>query len=182
MLRITVLVLCSLLSSCNSEPTETAFQIPKIYPHHGKSVCDRIFRLLSVSGFDDISNSLKTPRTLDESFVELDHMVNDQMKMWIRCLEDGEFAGRAHFSLGMYLRNNWGLWRGTTLNQHFNKMGIFHPDDMSGIILVSYQRHLKGEDIRLQEQVERYQAFWKDQQPDKDGNMDLSRPSLSDYQ
>jgi len=114
MLRITVLVLCSLLSSCNSEPTETAFQIPKIYPHHGKSVCDRIFRLLSVSGFDDISNSLKTPRTLDESFVELDHMVNDQMKMWIRCLEDGEFAGRAHFSLGMYLRNNWGLWRGTT--------------------------------------------------------------------
>ena len=62
----------------------------------------------------------------------------------------------------MYLRNNWGLWRNSKLAENLFKMGIFHPDDMSGIILDSYQRKLKGEEIKLDEQLKYYQNYWRE--------------------
>ena len=63
---------------------------------------------------------------------------------------------------GMYLRNNWGLWGDSELAKNLYKMGILHPDDMSGIILNSYQRKLKGEDIKLEEQLKYYQDYWRE--------------------
>jgi hypothetical protein len=38
---------------------------------------------------------------------------------------------------------------------------IRHPDDMSGIILDSFCRHLNGNPIKLDEQVKHYQDYWK---------------------
>jgi len=61
----------------------------------------------------------------------------------------------------MWMRNNWGLWRGSRLSKYFNEMGVFHPDDMSGIILVSYHRYLTGNEIKLEEQIKYYQDYWK---------------------
>ncbi len=43
-----------------------------------------------------------------------------------------------HFGLGMWMRNNWGLWIGSRLSEYFTKMDICHPDSMSGVILESY--------------------------------------------
>jgi hypothetical protein len=40
-------------------------------------------------------------------------------------------------------------------------MGIYHPDDMSGIILTSYHRYLNGQDIALEAQIKSYQDYWK---------------------
>jgi hypothetical protein len=59
------------------------------------------------------------------------------------------------------MRNNWGLWRGSRLSKYFNSLGIFHPDDMSGIILTGYCRQLNGLDIRLSDQIKQYQKYWK---------------------
>lgn len=67
---------------------------------------------------------------------------------------------RAHFGIGMWMRNNWGLWGGSPLAKHFNEMGIEHPDDMSGIILKSYWLHLNGCPLRVDEQVAYYRAYW----------------------
>jgi hypothetical protein len=39
--------------------------------------------------------------------------------------------------------------------------GIFHPDDMSGIILDSFWRHLHSQPIKLEEQTAYYQEYWK---------------------
>ena len=61
----------------------------------------------------------------------------------------------------MWLRNNWGLWKGLRLAQWFNKQDIFHPDDMSGIILASFWRHLNHKPIDLRGQVTTCQAYWK---------------------
>ena len=62
----------------------------------------------------------------------------------------------------MWLRNNWQLWGMSRLSFYFNNIGVYHPDDMSGIILTSYQRHLKGEDIKLEEQIKHYQDYWNE--------------------
>ena len=61
----------------------------------------------------------------------------------------------------MWIRNNWGLWKGSRLSKFFNEKGIYHPDDMSGIILDSYYRYLTGQEITLSEQIKYYQDYWE---------------------
>jgi hypothetical protein len=61
----------------------------------------------------------------------------------------------------MWIRNNWRLWGGSRLSKYFNDLGIFHPDDMSGIILNSYHRFLLGQDIKLDDQIDYYKDYWK---------------------
>lgn len=47
-----------------------------------------------------------------------------------------------HFGLGMWMRNNWGLWRGKSrLLPFFEAKGITHPDEMSGYILDTYKEY-----------------------------------------
>jgi len=65
-----------------------------------------------------------------------------------------------HMSMGLWMRNNWGLWKGSRLAKWFNAQGIIHPDDMSGIILTSFWRHLNNKPIGLDEQVKFYQDWW----------------------
>ncbi len=118
----------------------------------------RIEENLSDKLFDDIIESKdKRKRKAEESQKQIAEqhrlMMNPQMKEWIKCLPDREFGGYVHHGLGRYLRNNWGLWGRSKLAENLSQMGVFHPDDMSGIILDSYQRKLKGEAIKLEEQI-----------------------------
>lgn len=48
-------------------------------------------------------------------------------------------AAEMHFGLGMWIRNNWGLWSGkSNLSKNLRLLGIEHPDNMSGFILDTY--------------------------------------------
>ena len=49
-----------------------------------------------------------------------------------------------HFGLGMWMRNNWGLWAHGPLAAYLEQFGVHHPDDMSGLILDTFWRHLNG--------------------------------------
>lgn len=75
-----------------------------------------------------------------------------------------------HLSLGMWLRNNWGLWKESRLAKHFNDIGIFHPDDMSGIILDTFWCELNNKPQRLNKKIAYYQEFWKSQETPKEGS------------
>lgn len=89
------------------------------------------------------------PKDLGEAILQLEKMHHDTTKQKILGMTEREFIGNSHFGLGMWMRNNWGLWKGGELAKHFNSIGIYHPDDMSGIILTSYYRHLNGQDRQL---------------------------------
>jgi hypothetical protein len=65
-----------------------------------------------------------------------------------------------HIGLGLRIRNEWGLWSGSRLAVCFRNLGINHPDDMSGIVLESYVRHVKHEPIKLGKQVAYYKNYW----------------------
>ena len=54
-------------------------------------------------------------------------------------------ALEAHFGLGMFLRNNWGLWQEGPLYSSMLAMGFTHPDDMSGAILDGFAARERGE-------------------------------------
>ncbi|MFA9212625.1 MAG: DUF6794 domain-containing protein [Candidatus Methylacidiphilales bacterium] len=101
------------------------------------------------------------PKNLDEAVFQLEKIFHDTTKLKIMAMTEGQFISNFHFSLGIWIRNNWELWKGGELSKYFNSIGIFHPDDMSGIIMTSYYRHLKGIDRDLDKQVENYQDHWK---------------------
>src|ERR1043165_5754617 len=118
-----------------------------------------IFYLLSVAawGQTNSKSDLKyKPKTLDEAVLQLEKTHHDTTKQKIRAMTEDQFIGNSHMGLGMWVRNNWGLWAGGELSKYFKSIGIFHPDDMSGIILTSFYRQLKGQDRQLEKQVKYY--------------------------
>lgn len=74
-----------------------------------------------------------------------------------------------HDSVGRGLRNELGLWtrddKQPDIAKYFNSIGIYHADDMSGIILTSLHRILNKKDIKLDEQVTHYRKYWEDVDP-----------------
>lgn len=48
-----------------------------------------------------------------------------------------------HFGLGMWMRNNWGLWsEQSRLKKYFDSLGIRDADDVLSLILTSCWGHL----------------------------------------
>jgi len=101
------------------------------------------------------------PLTLDEAVRHLQKIHSDSLKQHIVSQTEEQFTAHAHLGLGMWMRNYWGLWRGGPLAKHFHTLGVYHPDDMSSIILTSYYRALRQRDWQLDEQVQRYRAYWQ---------------------
>ena len=58
-----------------------------------------------------------------------------------------EDLAKFHFSIGMNIRNAWGLWKeDSTLHKHFReKYGLWHADDMSGMIFHCFHKEINGE-------------------------------------
>jgi hypothetical protein len=103
----------------------------------------------------------KAPKNLDETFIALISMLSQEERMKYREMREEEFVASTHMYIGMWLRNNWGLWQDSALRRWFIAIGIEHPDDMSGIILTSFHRRLRVEPIYLEEQIKYYQEYWR---------------------
>ena len=105
---------------------------------------------------------MKTPRHLYEA-VEILVQSNkpEDLKEWAKIPEERAVGG-LHFGAGMAMRNNWGLWEGKNeLVTFFHKLGITHPDDMSGIIHTTLHRKLNGKNLNVEGQIKHYQNYWK---------------------
>jgi hypothetical protein len=109
----------------------------------------------------DTINGIYIPKDLEDCFVQINSFWNDSTKIKVKNWEEKEFAGKVHFGFGMWMRNNWRLWGGSRLSKYFNDLGVYHPDEMSGIILDSYHRHLNNKEIKLEEQIKYYQDYWE---------------------
>jgi hypothetical protein len=131
--------------------------------------------------YQDSINGVYIPRDLNDCFTQLDGFFNDSTKSKISEMPEQEFSTISHFGLGLWIRNNWQLWGGSRLSRYFNKLGIFHPDDMSGIILTSYNRYLLKSDIRLNEQIQDYKDFWeKSKMEEKEQNKEFNEYEIGD--
>lgn len=85
------------------------------------------------------------PKTKKECFAQLDEMLSEEDKMAIMQAEDTiEF----HFSLGVWIRNNW-LYDSSPedVKNLYKKFGldtiISQPDELSSEILEAYQKYLR---------------------------------------
>ena len=86
----------------------------------------------------------KIPQTKNEVFAQLDGMLSEEEKSELAKSEPIEY----HFSLGMWIRNNWIYEQD---EEDVNRLAkefkadymIINPDSISEKIIESYQRYLK---------------------------------------
>jgi hypothetical protein len=95
------------------------------------------------------------PKTLEDTFVFLDQKFNDTATYNLMVLPEDVVVSRLQFPFGMWIRNNWGLWKKSDLKSFFEKEGIYHPEAMTTIIFTSYYRYLHNDSIDLKGQIER---------------------------
>ena len=97
------------------------------------------------------------PKNLDDAINSLDGIYSDSTKIEITKLTEKEFIyGNYRPGIGLWMRNNWQLWGGSRLSKYFRDNKINHPESMSVVILKSYYRYLKNENIRFEEQIKEY--------------------------
>ena len=90
------------------------------------------------------------PSDLQDCFKQLDKLLSSAEKKSFSSARENSLSSY-HMGLGLWMRNNWGLWKGSRLSNYFNKLGVLHPDDMSGIIIRYYHRYLNGHEFKIDE-------------------------------
>lgn len=98
------------------------------------------------------------PKNLEDAHQELEKLLDQNEINRIKNNPE-DFMSRYHHGLGTWMRNNWGLWKGSRLKDYFNSIGVQLADDMSSIILDSFWCKLHNQPFRLQERVLYYQAY-----------------------
>ena len=93
----------------------------------------------------EIYNATHIPFTKKVAYAKLDAMLSEEDKRELTTGDAIEF----HFSLGMWIRNNWIYEQNEEdVKQLAELFGddspFFEPDDLSDRIIKSYQRHLRG--------------------------------------
>ena len=78
------------------------------------------------------------PINLKDCFVQLDKLLSESDKNEIKTLENRQETIKYHHGLGTWLRNNWGLWGGSKIQEYLLAKGLKHPDEMSALILEFY--------------------------------------------
>ena len=82
------------------------------------------------------------PSNLQDCFRELDRMLPASIVKSIRGSKESDLT-QHHFGLGMWMRNNWGLWSDwSRLKKYFDSQGITEADDTSRMILTLYWQYL----------------------------------------
>ena len=94
------------------------------------------------------------PTDIFSCFTELDKLLNDSVKANIKKKKSDMELSEYHMGLGRWLRNYWGLWGGSRLQQYFRNKGINHPDKISGIILMAYNKYLNGETVDIDKVIQ----------------------------
>jgi hypothetical protein len=94
-----------------------------------------------------LQDNFKLPETFDEAVDRLMMVLDDQQKIALATLQEDDLIN-LHFSLGMAIRNAFGLHQvDSKLLASCNT--AIHPDDVSGVIIKALWEQLTGFGNRL---------------------------------
>ena len=105
--------------------------------------------------------SVVLPTNLAEAINILDAELNENQKLEIKEIKR-ENLGRFHFGYSMEIRSKWRLWDDSELALWFKENGIYHPDDMSNLIIEIYWKYLNGLPLSLKESVTKLRDEYDD--------------------
>ncbi len=107
--------------------------------------------------------TVEQPKDLYEA---LDILINQLQPFELEHLKTvpEDYATGLHHHLGRYLRNDWHLWEDNDLTSWFGtELGVYHADDLSGLILTSLWKKVNNVDLDLQKEAQYYKDFWASQ-------------------
>jgi len=111
------------------------------------------------------TDTVYIPVDINDCLVQLDKVLSDSSKTNIAAMTEDQFIKQAYRSLGMWIRNHWGLWQGSHLAHYFRAKGVKDPEGISVIILRCYHSHILKQDIRFEERIkEAHEAEEKEKQ------------------
>lgn len=109
-----------------------------------------------------ISCSKKSvPLGLRKTINRMEKNLNDTIKYDFKIAPEEVAGTKHHFGLGLGLRNGKGLWSGSLLRTYFRLNGIWHPDDMSSIILTTFHRKLNDKPIQFKKQKKSFKQYYE---------------------
>jgi len=78
---------------------------------------------------------------------------------------EGYFIANTHNNFGRWLRNTLELWHDGPPVKYFNDLGIYHADDMSGLIMSSLYRKYHNKELDVEGEVKKYRDYWDKTNP-----------------
>ena len=120
--------------------------------------------LISIFGFSQSDCEKYTaeyiPVDLEEAFTFFEcNWSKDDLESF-KNKEEKFAAISLHGGYGMSIRNTWGLWkRKGKLFEYFKANGIYHPENISNAIFVSFHRKLNNKPIELEKEAEIYKEY-----------------------
>lgn len=115
-----------------------AFALPAVFPARSAARCTQPDTIPA-----DSIDGVYIPLDEDDFCAQLDKILTDELKAEILTMSLSEFNAEAHFGLGMWVRNAFGLWKDSRLAVYLQeKRGLEDPDDMSSHLLTVYYKHL----------------------------------------
>ncbi len=101
------------------------------------------------------------PRNLEEAHQQLESLLSKEELGRIDAMKSEKEMVDYHLSVGLAIRNNWGLWGGSPLAMHLWQLGFEHAEDMSSVILQTFWCKRHRRDFRLEDRADYYRAYWK---------------------
>jgi hypothetical protein len=134
----------------------------------------------NIQASDSLNSRLNIPENIEEAHRELENLLSDEDIAEIKNLPSSNSTIRYHLGLGMWLRNNWGLWAGSDLYIWFYERGYTHPDNISATILETFWNYLNGKPYQINE---RFGSEWEENQQifAKNEEREILASTLFDY-
>jgi hypothetical protein len=102
------------------------------------------------------------PESLEAAYEYLRHRLDLDIVLNKKKSPD-ELVTMAHHGIGQWIRNHWGLWQKTgPLWEYLSSLGLWHPDDMSGVILKGFICHIQEKEFDIQAEVKHYERYWEE--------------------
>jgi hypothetical protein len=93
------------------------------------------------------------PRDLSDAHARLLQLLPDSVLQQMRTGTEDHMLSY-HFGLGMWMRNNWGLWsRRSALYWYFDSLGLDNPDNISGVILRTFWCKLNNRSLEIERHI-----------------------------
>ena len=124
--------------------------------------------------------TIKQPKDLIEAFEVLKELLPKEEIEKIKKTKD---MSKFHFGLGRWIRNNFGLWRESDLQNHLFDQAknlenpvpwlryISHPDNQSSFILDSFKKHLNNPKLTekqlFKEKIDYLEKQWNQSQKEE---------------
>jgi len=106
-----------------------------------------------------MSESFYIPKNLEDCFIQLDKILSEEDKNFIKKLGNRNETFTLHFTLGLWIRNNWIYRKDSRLSSYFSNK-VIHEDDISGIIIQFYYDWLNNNNEEWQEWINNKNKSW----------------------